>query len=185
MALRWISELTHDEGEIALSPPAQNKTLRLLALGQGTFNYSCENAQPANAPVYVEQFTQLYDATPLIPLGESDDYLRMLVEELYQFDYTLLRNGTIDCIGTIGTLNSTAVVTLFEIDTFEPYLEESVEAPVNRMYDGAWAHARTLNNEWEMYRVQMVGGVVPPTCQDMNSTFDIRYAAEYWFYHEG
>jgi hypothetical protein len=119
----------------------------------------------------------------LIPAGEPESYLQNLVEELYYYDYASIRNGTVECIGTIGTLNETAVVTLFEIDTFQPFLEEAVSAPNDPKNNGLWAHSRTWDNEWEMYRVQMVGGAVPQTCADMDSSFDVRYASEYWFYH--
>ena len=166
-----------------MSPPASNKTLALLALGRGTFNYSCEHAEPANAPAYIEQYTELYDATPFLPLLVDIEILRTYVQQLYEYDYGDVKNTSLECIGAIGTLDGTAVVTLYEIDTFEANLVETLPSPDDPATNGLWAHSRSPENDWEMYRVQMVGGAVPATCDGQTGTFDIEYAAEYWFYH--
>jgi Protein of unknown function (DUF3455) len=166
-----------------LSPPGANKFLALLALGRGTFNYSCEDAQPANAPAFKEQYTELYDATPLLPLSSDEDYFHDLIEDLYKYDYGQNMNSTLECVGSIGTLHGTAVVTLYEIDIFDAYIEESHPSHDEPDVNGVWAHSRSPDGNWEMYRVRMVGGAVPKTCQGWEGSFDVPYAAEYWFFH--
>lgn len=37
-------------------------------------------------------------------------------------------------------------------------------------------------NVKEIYRVNTAGGNPPKTCDGMPTTFEIQYAAEYWFY---
>ncbi|TVY94082.1 hypothetical protein LAWI1_G000881, partial [Lachnellula willkommii] len=36
----------------------------------------------------------------------------------------------------------------------------------------------------EVYRVNTVGGNPPSTCAGMPATFEVQYAAEYWFYEK-
>ena len=169
-------------GRDSLTGPASNKTNVLIALGRGTFNYSCEHAEPANAPAYIEQYTELYDATPFLPLLTDEGELHDYVQKLYEYDYGKVKNTSLDCIGAVGTLDGVAVITLYEIATFEAHLEETVPAPVEPGFNGLWSHSGSTDNEWEVYRVEMVGGAVPRNCAGHEGTFDVQYAAEYWFY---
>ncbi len=34
----------------------------------------------------------------------------------------------------------------------------------------------------EVYRVETAGGKAPSTCKDNDGTFEVHYAAQYWFY---
>lgn len=34
----------------------------------------------------------------------------------------------------------------------------------------------------EVYRVNTAGGAAPHTCEGMGGSFEVQYAAEYWFY---
>lgn len=93
-----------------------------------------------------------------------------------------LRNSTLECMGTIGTINDTAIITLFEIATFEARAYETVLPPEDMISNGRWAHSRSPAKSWDIYRVEMAGGT-PPTCGDTATTVEVGYAAEYWFYH--
>ncbi len=113
----------------------------------------------------------------------DEETLRTYIQQLYEYDYGDAKNTSLECIGAIGTLNGTAVLTLYEIDTFEVNLAETLPAPDDPDTNGLWAHSSSLEDDWEMYRVEMVGGAVPSTCEGQGGTFDVQYAAEYWFYH--
>lgn len=174
---------THNRpGEPSLSVPGTDKRLAAVAIGHGSFNYTCEGAEAANGPVFVEQFTDLYDALPLFLDGFDEDKFHTLIQAMYEHDYPTLKNTSLECTGSIGTFNGTAVVILSEIDTFEATIVETVPAPDYPEANGLWAHSRSLDDDWEMYRIEMVGGLVPSTCEGLDSSFDIPYAAGYWFY---
>lgn len=113
----------------------------------------------------------------------DEEVLSTYVQQLYDYDYGDVKNSSLECVGAIGTLDGTAVVTLYEIDTFEVNLVETLPSPDDPETNGLWAHSRSLENDWEMYRVEMIGGAVSSTCDGQTGTFDVQYAAEYWFYY--
>lgn len=136
----------------------------------------------AEVPEVQAQSTQLYDAAPLIPGLVDEEAFHSLVPQLYQFDYMEIKNSTLDCMGTIGTINNTAIVTLFEVATFEARPYEFVLPPADLASNGVWAHSRSRAYSWDIYRVEVAGGA-PPVCGNQATTMEIGYAAEYWFYH--
>lgn len=119
---------------------------------------------------------------PLIPRIPDEEAFHSLVPQLYQFDYMELKNSTLECIGTIGTINDTAIVTLFQIATYEARAYETVLPPQDVTSTGRWAHSRSPGKSWDIYRVEMAGGGAP-ICEKQAITLEVGYAAEYWFYH--
>ena len=167
----------------SLEAPPSDKVLQVLAVGRGIFNYSCEDIEATDPPTFVDQYTELYNAAPLIPTLPNEQAFHDLIPGLCDFDYGQLHNSTLECLGTVGTLNGSAVLTLYDIVTFETVLEQKLAAPDDPMNNGLWARSRSLDHTWEMYRVEMAGGSVPATCQGLDNSFEVNYAAEYWFYH--
>lgn len=151
-------------------------------MARGIYAYTCDGHGASEIPEVQSQSTQLYDAAPLIPGLADEETFHSLVPQLYQFDYMELKNSTLNCFGTIGTINDTAIVTLFEIATFEARPYEFVLPPEDLAYNGVWAHSRSRANSWDIYRVEVAGGVAP-TCGSQATTLEVGYAAEYWFYH--
>lgn len=154
-----------------------------LAIGRGVFNYSCEGLLPANPPLYVAQYTELYDAAALAANLPTEQFFHDLIPKLYGFDFGALKNSTLDCMGSIGTLDSTAVITLYSIDTFRGTLQETIKSPENASFNGLWSYSTSSDQSWEFYRVEMAGGAVPRTCAGQPSAMSVEYVAEYWFYH--
>lgn len=165
-----------------MTPPPARKPLQYLTLGRGLYTYTCNGEGPDEVPRFQSQSTQLYNAAPLIPRLANEDALHALVAELALFDYMSLENSTLECIGAIGTVNNTAIITLVEIATFEAWAYESVLAPSDPSVDGRWAHSVSPHRSWDVYRVEMTGGA-PPACTGEARTLEVGYAAEYWFYH--
>ena len=166
----------------ALSRPAKNKTLEVLAIGRGTFNYSCEDRMPANPPAFIAQYTELYNAAPLVAVLPNEQSFHEIIPSFLDFDYAMLSNSSLECLGSIGTLDDAAVITLYDIDTFEVSVFESVNPPGNASEDGLWSHSVSPDFEWDVYRVETARGAVPKICAGQNVTLDIEYVAEYWFY---
>lgn len=157
--------------------------MQALAIGHGIFNYSCEGLAPANAPAFIAQYTELYDAAALAANLPNEQLFHDLIPKLYDFDLRELDNSSLTCMGSVGTLDSSAVITLYNIDTFRATLFETVESPVNASFNGLWSHSASPDHAWDVYRVEMAGGAVPETCADQPSDINIDYVAEYWFYH--
>jgi hypothetical protein len=179
----WLRTQT-EAGYNTLSRPDVNKTLTVLAIGRGIFNYTCEDHAPANAPNYVAQYTELYDAAALVANLPSEQLFHDLIPKLQGFDLGSLDNSTLDCMGSIGTLDNMAVITLFNIDTFRATLKETIKSPTNASYNGLWSHSVSPDDTWEIYRVEMAGGAVPIDCVGQpNGDISADYVAEYWFYH--
>jgi len=165
-----------------LTAPPADKHLEYLAIARGLYFYTCSGAGPSETPVFESQSTQLYNAAPLVTQLKTEATFHALVPQLYDYNYAQLDNSTLECFGTIGTDNNTAIVTLFEIATFEAIADESILAPNDPDENGRWAHSTSPGKSWDIYRVEVVGGG-PPVCGSENTTYEKDYAAEYWFFH--
>ncbi|KAJ9603841.1 hypothetical protein H2200_011362 [Cladophialophora chaetospira] len=168
----------------SLSPPPPTRPLQYLTLARGLYMYLCPGESANEVAQYQSQSTQLYDVAALIPNLPDEEAFHALPPKLYEFDYAELRNSTLDCIGTIGTDNNTAIVTLFEIATFEALPYESVLPPTDSEDNGRWAHSVSRKRDWDMYRVETAGGT-PPICNGERFMAEKEYAAEYWFFNSG
>lgn len=172
------------KGYDTLSRPATNKALTALAIGHGIFNYTCDGLAPANPPNYVSQFTELYDARALAATLTHEQQFHDLIPKLYGFDLAELDNSTLSCMGSIGTLEGTAVVTLYDMATFRVSPSETVKSPSNSSFNGLWSRSVSPDQSWEVYRVEMAGGAVPSICADQpGGALTAEYVAEYWIYH--
>jgi hypothetical protein len=146
--------------------------------------YLCPGKSASEAAIFQSQSTQLYNVAPVIQKIPNEDAFHSLPAQLYDFDYAELVNSTLECMGTIGTDNGTAIVTLFEIATFEALTYESVLAPDQPDDNGRWAHSVSPKRDWDIYRVETAGGT-PPICDGSAFMAEKEYTAEYWFFHYG
>lgn len=169
-------------GTDSLTAPPLGKPLQYLAVARGIYTYTCMGGGPTEVPVFQSQSTQLYDAAALVPGLPNEVTFHSLIPQLYEYDYAELENSTLECMGTIGTINDTAIVTLFDIATFEALPYESVLAPNNPSENGRWARSISPQKSWDIYRVEVAGGA-PPVCGTEGLAYEKEYAAEYWFFH--
>jgi hypothetical protein len=134
----------------------------------------------------VEQFTQLYDALPLASKLPNEGTFHEIIPEFLNYDYGTLENSTLECVGSIGTLGDFAVFTLYDIDTFQARAVDSIRSPDDPAHNGDWARSDSVpsidSDSWTVYRVEVAGGVVPPTCANHSSDVVVEYVAEYWLY---
>jgi hypothetical protein len=127
----------------------------------------------------------LYDVAPLVPSLPNEDTFHALAYKFYDFDYAEIKNSTLECFGTIGTDNGTAIIEIFEIATFEALPYETILPPEDPDDDVRWAHAVSPNGRaWDIYRVETRGGV-QPYCDGRRYMTEKPYTAEYWFYYSG
>lgn len=73
------------------------------------------------------------------------------------------------------------------MDAFPVTIRETANSPDNRQFDLTWVHSQSYDAEWDIYRVETVGGGPPYDCGDQIISEEIpaEYVAEYWFYRRG
>ena len=174
-------------GTYALPPPAADKNLKYLTLGRGVMTYECNSTIAGDdQPAYLYQNTDLYDVAPLAQNLPDEDALHALVPQLCEYDYAELRNTSMNCVGRIYNQFGHTIVDLFgfNVPEFTVEITQAIPSPAGQATNGYWDHSATIDEEWEVYRVETAGGVTPTACKGHeNSTINIAYAAEYWFYH--
>ena len=145
--------------------------------------FDCTDSAPSDEPGYISENVELIDVAPLIQYFPSEETLHELVRKFYEYDYTELKNSSLICIGTIYTQFGETTVNLDGYQPFAIQVNAAIGAPNENDLDGYWDLSVSFDKAWEVYRVETTGGAIPPTCSDQNSTFQIPYSAEYWFYH--
>lgn len=185
--------------------PAANGTLKYIALGRGTQNYTCSTSDASSTPASAGALANLYSmgcaashapmAAPLMsPIGLSmprpdadfPNFLGMPLLGHHYFTpgstptFNLMTPG-----GDDGYVNAAVVA--------------KVPAPQDAMAgqggvgDGAvpWLAltqkpgpqgAQGQQTFQSVFRVATAGGNPPKTCQGMQKEFQVQYAAEYWFF---
>ncbi|KAF1995630.1 hypothetical protein P154DRAFT_556702 [Amniculicola lignicola CBS 123094] len=166
-------------------------TLRHVAVGRGTQNYTCTAGAPA--PVAVGAVATLYNATcaavraPAVlasvtklaldhPIPDSELAAHMLsghhifigAPAAPFFDLNAGLNGYGSVTGAKAG-NSTAPAT--------------ASKGTNNLGSVPWLKLKgTAGDYKEIYRINTAGGVAPKTCDGIVGTFEVDYAAEYWFF---
>lgn len=97
------------------------------------------------------------------------------------YDYSELTNSSLLCIGDIYTQDGSTAVDILG-DEFNLTVNAVIVAP-NSTVNTYWAQSLSDDGTWEVYRVETAGGAVPADCSGQSSTFELTYAAEYWFYY--
>jgi hypothetical protein len=181
-----------------LPPPSPGLTLRHIAIGRGTQNYTCDPATPDAAPKAVGALATLFNATCLaandLPLASS------LARAALQFDlaqsqasqkltpadlavsgrHLFLGDGTpffdLDVAASawqLGQLpcgkNGTANA---PADALKG-LQGEVSVPWLKLV----AKPGATGGLQEVYRVETVGGSAPATCQGQAANIEVQYAA--------
>lgn len=176
-------------------------TLKHVAIGRGTQNYSC-TANATAAPVSIGALATLYNATCIA--STYPDLLEQLPNVALQFNLTSADQATLSpsnlAISGHHYFSNTTTPT-FDLDTtamqlgFAPCSKNNtVAAPAGSSVGQgdvgfgavAWlklvARVGATGNLQEIYRVNTAGGNPPATCAGMPATFEVEYAAEYWFF---
>ena len=146
--------------------------------------YLCPGISANEAALFQSQSTNLFNVAPLLPKLPNEEAFHALPAQFYDFNYAGLTNSTLECMGTIGTDNGTAIVTLFDIAAFEALPFESVLPPDNPDNNGRWGHSVSPKREWDIYRVETAGGTTP-ICDGKSYMVEKEYTAEYWFFYSG
>ncbi|KAI0491214.1 hypothetical protein F4859DRAFT_460708 [Xylaria cf. heliscus] len=185
-----------------LPSPAEGVHLKHVAIGRGTQNYTCSGDDATAAPTLVGAVATLFNASCVA--ATYPDLLHRLPQLALQFDLPYSAS-TDEKMGPTNLLVSgkhfftNATTPFFNLDTSRQQIGEApcsklnsssapADAPRGRVGEAAvaWLHlgANTdaTGNLHEVYRVETAGGSAPNTCQGMPASFEVQYAAEYWFF---
>lgn len=177
-------------GSDSLTPPTG--TLKAIAIGRGTQNYTCEPGS-TGAPVAIGAKAELLDASVLLPLfppNQSQKILDELPNYFINYDYAAISNSSIPCIGQHyfantgpAPVNGTPTFDLGSIGFLSGKKTGDIKAPKGAGVDWlqlvAKAPSRILT---EVYRVNTAKGQAPKSCAGQPANIQVQYAALYWFY---
>jgi len=186
-----------------LPAPSSGLTLKHVAIGRGTQNYTCSPNNPAAVPVANGAVATLYNASCIA--AKSPSILATLPN--FALQYNLGANPSAANVANLFLSgyhffpNSTTP--FFNLDTASMQLGEAPcaknaatpapsDAPKGQggVGDGAvpWLKLLTRDgatgNLEEVYRLNTAGGNPPANCAGMAATFEVQYAAEYWFWQK-
>jgi len=188
--------LTTTTAPTPLAAPAQGTTLRHIAIGRGTQNYTCASASASDVPKAVGATASLFNATcdaarlNVVTLGQVTDLsLNYAIPTSPEAEQRLSGHHEFTAAG----------VPLFMLETpeanygrIEAKVDAKSPAPAtaskgkNALGSVPWLKlSATATGSWaykEVYRIHTAGGVAPDNCKDIQGSFTVEYSAQYWFY---
>jgi hypothetical protein len=152
-----------------LTPPGDHDQLVLIALGQGTQNYTCagETATPASIGAVAELFNASCAVAQKTSLGS-------VAEDANAVGQHFVVDNTTPEFDIIGLGNT--------------QLKKNQSAPApNAATDVPWLKLNAVNTNTavrSIYRLNTQGGVAPATCagQAAGAVVQVQYEAQYWVY---
>lgn len=184
-----------------LDAPSAGLTLKHVAIGRGTQNYTCANSSAQATPLAVGAVANLYNATCLA--ASQPSVLTLLPNLTLQWNLQGSDQSTLYPTSLLlsGQHYFTNLSTpFFNLDISPLQLGEapcskvqSAPAPAGSALgqggvgDGsvAWLKLQThdaTGSLEEVYRLNTAGGNPPETCEGKPAAFEVQYAAEYWFW---
>ena len=156
-----------------LTPPGADVQLVLIALGQGTQNYSC--ASETATPTAIGAVAQLFNASCAVAGNEDLESLGEVAEDAAAIGAHFFVDNTTPEFDVVG-LGNTRVKKV-----------ESMAAPqaTNVPWLKLDAQAEGSNSAVKnIYRLETVGGVAPKDCtgRQPGEVVTVEYEAQYWIY---
>jgi hypothetical protein len=185
-------------GAADLPPPTAGLTLKHIAIGRGTQNYTCDPAKPTLAPIGAGAVATLFNASCLAAL--SPDLASTLGRAALHFPVRQseatqhLAPSNLALSGVHFFTDATTA--LFKLDSSPRWhlgeipcgknasAAAPADAPTGLKGEGAvaWlklnAKAGATGGLQEVYRVETVGGSPPKTCEGMGEGFEVQYATQ-------
>ncbi|KAJ5658783.1 uncharacterized protein N7484_002432 [Penicillium longicatenatum] len=180
-------------------PSPTGLTPMYVALGRGTQNYTCADSTSSSAPTAIGAVANLYNATCLA--ASYAEVLAMLPTVAYKIalptkEYATFPPANLELMGHHFFYDSTTPEFNLDTTTAKQYgiamtnKIDSIDAPTSatKGQNGAvsWLYLKTVSgtvgNYKAVYRVDTASGSPPTTCKGMKSSFEIQYAALYYFY---
>ncbi|KAF4468180.1 malate dehydrogenase [Fusarium albosuccineum] len=182
----------------SLPAPSAGLTLKHVAVGRGTQNYTCDTSDPSSAPVATGAVATLFNASCVAAL--YPDLLNRIPGMAVHFPLTEAAQLGPATLPVSGHHYFTADgVPFFDIRTPGHDIGEapcaknsSSPAPstasVGQLGEGAvpWLKLTTIEGAThkmkEVYRLTTAGGSPPATCEGADAEFQVEYSTVYWFW---
>ncbi|KAL2008544.1 hypothetical protein VTN00DRAFT_6738 [Thermoascus crustaceus] len=191
-----------------LPAPSQGLKLKHVALGRGTQNYTCSSSDASTVPAAVGAVASLFDASCLAT--KYPNVLHQLPPALMQLPvdgviYAAMSLGRLLSskdgglvlgqhyfadpttpffdLRLCGYKDWAAAVKNASVSAPHP-LQSSTTSKDEQSADVPWLKLESKDGVGikEVYRLVTAGGSPPATCEGQAPSFDVDYAAEYWFY---
>ncbi|KAI0598164.1 hypothetical protein F4775DRAFT_556821 [Biscogniauxia sp. FL1348] len=188
-----------------LDPPTEGLTLKHVAVGRGTQNYTCDLANSTAVPVLAGAVATLFNASCVA--SAYPDLLQTLPKLALQFNLTAdeggiggdIKMGPTNLVISGKHFFTNSTTPFFNLDTTQYQIGEAgcqkdgqtdapADAPTGLQGEIAVPWLRLLTrsgatgNLQQVYRVQTAGGSAPDTCHGMPASFEVQYSAQYWFW---
>ncbi|KFY29964.1 hypothetical protein V494_08358 [Pseudogymnoascus sp. VKM F-4513 (FW-928)] len=186
-----------------LPAPDAGTTLKHVAIGRGIQNYTCDTTNATAVPKAIGAVATLYNASCIA--ATMPMVLNTLPGFALQFNLgpnpAAANPANLDVSGLhyftdLGVPFFNLDTTKQQIGTIPCSKAGSAPAPATAIKgqhnkgDGAvaWLKLTAVDGATgdleSVYRLNTAGGNPPATCQGMPATFEVEYAAEYWFFRK-
>ncbi|KAF7554488.1 hypothetical protein G7046_g6814 [Stylonectria norvegica] len=184
-----------------LPPPSEGLTIRHVAVGRGTQNYTCDTSNPSSPPVATGALATLFNASCVAALYSDllDEIPGVAVHFNLSSDLSQLGPSKLPISGHHYFANGTTP--FFDLRTQNLDIGEApcaknasvpapADAPVGQLGEKAvpWLKLTTRDgatgNMKEVYRLSTAGGSPPASCQGMPAAFQVQYSSVYWFWEK-
>jgi hypothetical protein len=177
-----------------LAAISEGLTLRHIAIGRGTQNYTCASAAATDIPVANGAVATLFNATC--------DAARLNIQTLADIttlalDYAIPSDP--EAVKRISGHHefTEKKIPLFKLQTdavdygyvqckpddVKSAAPQTASKGSNGLGSVAWLKLNAVEGDYkEVYRVHTAGGVAPKTCEGQPESFNVQYSAQYWFY---
>ncbi|KAF2143403.1 uncharacterized protein K452DRAFT_247935 [Aplosporella prunicola CBS 121167] len=182
-----------DQTATPLPSPASNLTLRHVAVGRGTQNYTCAGLPSTSEPQALGAKATLFNAT--CTAAHSPSLLASTPGIALRYAVPSARSAlaAYDALLSGHHFFSDASSPVFDLDTAghawgvaRVKKDSSTDAPESAGSDAVpWLRlvAKDGNEAYgEVFRLETVGGQPPDTCEGQTGAFEVEYAATYWFW---
>ncbi|EUC37725.1 hypothetical protein COCVIDRAFT_42435 [Bipolaris victoriae FI3] len=197
-ALCDLSNVKLPNAPTPLAAPAQGTSLRHIAIGRGTQNYTCASSTASDVPKAVGAVASLFNVTCDAARLNTDTLAKVTNLAL---NYAIPVSPEAEKRLSGHHEFTAAGVPLFMLQTQDAdygRVECSVDAKspapttaslgTNRLGSVPWLKLNATvgtDKHWaynEVYRIHTAGGVAPKTCEGIEGSFTVEYSAQYWFY---
>ena len=189
-----------------LPPPSSGLTVYHVAVGRGTQNYTCDPSQASSTPTAVGALATLYNTTcmsciapsALQQLPPSALLLPTPKQNALLFPAQALASGhhyfTNSTTPTFNLHNGNTNygIQFAKVNTKVPVPDAQQQPGPDGSKAVPWLKLTSSNAPQglpsdesgvkEIFRVNTAGGSAPTTCDGQPSSFQVQYAAEYWFW---
>ncbi|KAF2845962.1 hypothetical protein T440DRAFT_482986 [Plenodomus tracheiphilus IPT5] len=189
-----LSKVTLPTAPTPLSPVSSGLTLRHIAIGRGTQNYTCASASATEVPKAVGAVASLFNATcdaARLNTNVLADVTRLALNYAIptapEAEKRLSGHHEFTAAGVplfnLVTPNANLGYVMAKPDVVKSAAPEGAALGANGLGSVAWIKLSAVEGDYkEVYRVHTAGGVAPKNCSGLAGSFTVEYSAQYWFY---